>query len=147
MPIKDTDKGAKKLLKRLKLKSEILVGIMEPEASKKHGTSTVGEIAAKHEFGTEQIPQRSWLRDPLDARQNQTNQELQEAAKESLNIRRNAKKGFDEFGENLSEYIKAHLSTGKEPLDPETVEAKGSNKPLVDTGLMRNSIKYKVNQG
>ena len=68
--VKDTDKGAKALMKRLAATIPSgRVGVYGDLAAQKHKDSpraTVGEIAAAHEFGAG-VPLRSWMRAPIKA--------------------------------------------------------------------------------
>lgn len=122
-------------------------------ANHQHSTLTVGQLATIHEFGkvihtrraTIVIPERSFIRATCDIYRDKI------AQREVL-----LQQGFviGKFGlvqslELLGTYvvglIKARIATGIPPANrPSTIRRKGSSKPLVDTGQLRNSITYQV---
>lgn len=108
---------------------EVAVGIHDAE---------VAECAAYNEFGTVGVPQRSFMRSTFDAEQdnvismfssrfNQT-QSLIEAAQDT--------------GDIFAYLIKMKIEGGDfTPNAPSTIRAKGHNRPLINTGRMKDSIK------
>lgn len=54
---------------------------------------------------------------------------------------------LDILGNQAEGHMKETVGQGKfKPNSPKTIKRKGSAKPLIDTGLMRESITYKVNK-
>jgi hypothetical protein len=55
---------------------------------------------------------------------------------------------LEHMGQPAADEFKEAITDGQwEPNAQATADAKGSNRPLVDTGLMRNSITYIVRKG
>ena len=106
----------------------------------------VAAVAAWNEFGTETIPERPFFRNAL-------------AESERSVGRISSQGGLDTkkmvVGEQLAGRVGAHvqgkirdsITALKEPPNaPETVRRKGSSDPLLDTGTLRNSVAWKVEQ-
>ena len=103
------------------------------------------KYAAANEFGTDTIPQRSFIRAALDERG-------QEALDEyAARVRGSA--GFDRATEGLAEtmaaIIRQKIATGPfTPNAPATIKRKGEGKPpLIDTGELLKSVKGEVRRG
>lgn len=100
---------------------------------------TNAELAAIHEFGTADIPQRSFLRSFIDEHEDEIDAWVNEAADAVLG-------GEDPLGaaevvaQRLEDGVKAQITSG---IQPELRERTGGT-PLVDTGRLLNSIKGKA---
>jgi hypothetical protein len=126
----------------------------QPSAPERKGThppastiSEVAEIAAFQEFGTERIPARPFFRQTVD----NTRHELPEFTKREYDgVLRGAhtvSQGLSRIGEWMAAKMKRTITTGDfEPLSARTIQAKGSSRPLIDTGQMRASVTYVVTQ-
>ena len=148
MPVKVTDRGAEALLKRMKQRGVVRVGIMGQKAVDQHEGAkgkglTVAQIAEYHEFGMG-VPRRSWLRDYVD--------ENERSIREWLKIGATlTEKGQDlhevldlvgwRIVSGINRRIDYHIPP---PLKEATTKRKGSTTPLVDTGQLRSSITYVV---
>ncbi|MDR3037878.1 MAG: hypothetical protein LBV21_01065 [Candidatus Adiutrix sp.] len=111
--------------------------------------SPAAAIAAIHEFGTANIPPRSFLRSTLAEK----HKEWAEAGGQMLAITKgDARKALAFTGELSSKDIQAKLSEGRvtPALKAATVAAKAKKGkqypdiPLVDTGTLMESISYEV---
>ena len=102
-------------------------------------------IASANEFGTERIPERSFLRSTVD--------EKKEAFRKFIG--RNKAAMVISAVERKRTFIKLGLFAEKEvvkkinrgpfvPNAPATIARKGSSKPLIDKGRMRQSVTSKV---
>lgn len=109
------------------------------------------EYAKYHEFGTANIPKRSFLRVPLDLFLN-SSLEADDRFDENL-LKKTVRDGnMNAWGEIVAEdaleVIQDGFSTGGygqwAPLAPSTLKAKGTDEILVDTELLRNSIVAEV---
>lgn len=113
------------------------------------GGITMTELAAIHEFGSPaaNIPQRSFLRRALVWNSGPwlpafTAKLVGAVASGKMD----EKKALEILGQRAVAEVKKTI-TGSDippPLAPATVAAKGSSKPLVDTGQLLNSISYEV---
>ena len=105
----------------------------------------VAAVAAWNEFGTETIPERPFFRNAL--------------AESERSVGRILQAGLDTkkmvVGEQLAGRVGAHvqgkiqdgITALKEPPNsPSTIRAKQSSNPLVDTGFMRDSVTWQVEQ-
>lgn len=148
------------LMKRLELensKANVTIGIQATEAGDKKDSSENGvittalnapkliDVATFHEFGTANIPQRSFIRSN-DHNNYQKYRSMIEEIKDKI-IFEGMKPfvGLGLLGEEIRKDIQAGINKGLKPeLDEKTIKAKGSSKPLVDTGQLINAITYVV---
>lgn len=119
---------------------------------------TVAEIAAIHEFGTENqdpaaglvIPPRSFVRSTFDEQRPALIEESKKLMAQILAGTMNAHQANNILGAKLAAEIKKKVTTGAgvpPPLKPGTIAAKGSERPLVDTGRMINAVTWAVVEG
>lgn len=112
-----------------------------------HQTIRMPELAAVHEFGSAKrnIPERSFLRSSIeDNKQNYTNQ--------MANLIKQAAQGsvapsavYGAMGAVAAGQAQKKISNGQlAPLKPQTIQRKGSSKPLYDTGQLVQSITWVV---
>lgn len=99
----------------------------------------MAELAAVHEFGSEdgRIPQRSFLRTSVE----------KNAGKYFHHLAKNAVNGkppeqiLNEISAMAVGDVQENITNGDfVPLKPKTIKRKGSSKPLIDTGRLRQSI-------
>ena len=114
----------------------IVVGIIKPR------TYSTGaqllEIAKAHEFGTQMIPERSFLRAWADEAAQEIRQRFESIEKADTNA-------YERIGAWAAGQVQARISRGILPANhPKTIAKKGSSTPLIDTGLLRSSITWKV---
>jgi hypothetical protein len=135
--------------------SEVKIGVLSAEFGKGHngaeGTATVGDIAIIHEFGTDRIPERSFIRKAA------IEFELEWRKFAKLYITKFISGQIDErtlygiMGLKIQSDIKKRMTEGLEPpLSPVTIEIRrqkrgvASTKPLIDTAQLLNSIDFQV---
>ena len=110
--------------------------------------ASVIEVGAGHEYGVAGIPQRSFLRTPFSVKQKQIQQMLEIAYAGVFEQGHEVKTQLAKVGAGLKNISLKSWETngyGTWPaLSAKTIEAKGSDKPLLDTGLLRQSITYVV---
>lgn len=144
--VKDIDRGWKKIrreVKRTPGKMEIIVGIQGSDASQDHGGITNAELGALHEFGAPAagIVQRAFMRGTIE-REGRKYQDMTKDAASRLSIGRGLRGQLEIIGLIVVADIRKtfNQSIGLAPLKPATIAAKGSSKPLIDIGTLRNSI-------
>jgi phage gpG-like protein len=149
---KDTDLGWKDLQKRIKQfkKAVIKVGIQAGSGRSQDGVRVV-DYAAWNEFGTKSIggniPERSFIRSTAAAKNN-WNKEIDKAYINVIDNKYSPLGAIGIVGVQAVDDIKATITAGVEPKNaPATVEKKGSTKTLIDTGLLRNSIRWQYDEG
>lgn len=123
----------------------IKVGVQGTTANRQHGKVTVCDIAAIHEFGLGNVPERSWLRAWYDEHEAEAVAMIRKGYQKVISGEINAQTLATAFGVWAVASIQERISAGISPaLNPETVDSKGSSVPLIDTGLLRSSITFVV---
>ena len=124
---------------------KLYVGVTKSSNSRGKDGKSNALIAYVHEFGIG-VPERSFLRSTV-----------LEQAKKYAQIQRDniipaiksgtmtADEAYRRLGIVASNDVKAKMVNGPfTPLKQQTVDRKGSSKPLIDTGELRQSITYEV---
>lgn len=131
-----------KMLKELAEK-EVRVGFQHGKATEEDGTD-ICDIAAWNELGTVHIPARPFLRKSVDDNVSKINSFLQEKKKDIVRGA-SAEQVLKEIGIFQKDLIQEKITEGDfAPNAPSTVRKKGSSKPLIDTGRMRQSVNYEI---
>lgn len=140
----DRDLGWKKLraeLERAKV-SEVVVGILEGEVN---DGQSIAEYAAYNEFGTENIPERSFMRSTFDERLTGLKIIMGQQFAKVKRGEKTVHQALSYIGLKHQDQIKDKIGSNMPPPNaPATIEAKGSSKTLIDTGAMKNSVHYLV---
>lgn len=136
-------------LKRKVQDSYVKVGIQGRKGAEDRGQINNVQLAAIHEFGTSAIPARPFIGPPIAAAKEESFALIADAARVALATQDIAvyKRRLGLLGEKLSSSIRAYVTGGAgvaPPNAPSTVRAKGSSRPLVDTGQMIRSVTYEV---
>lgn len=150
--IEDSDRGWGSVFKRVKeaRSGRVKVGVLADDArgSDDHGGLTVAELAALLHFGTEDIPARPWLAIAFDQqRQALTDMGTKLLGKVILEGMR-LEQALGLMGAKLSAEAKKVITIGGQlaPNAPATIEAKGSDRPLVDTGRLVNANTWVIDK-
>lgn len=108
---------------------------------------TVAQLAAVHEFGSpkRRIPERSFLRSAID-------ESAETLKRTAVNVARNVAAGkltatqaATRLGLVAQAKVQRKIVDGPfAPNAPMTVERKGSSRPLIDTGQLRQSVSFEV---
>lgn len=137
------------LSQRLKrLNKRILVGVPAGK-TEADGTSTA-LVAAVHEFGSPErgIPERSFLRAGLRASFFAITRLNVDSLRAVANNTMSVDTALARTGAVAAGGVQKYIPEGDfVPNAPSTVKAKGSSKPLIDTGHLRQSITYVVEEG
>lgn len=140
----DTDMGLRALTRGVKKMDGAMVeaGIFEGEASPGEGGITMAKLGAIHEYGTETIPERSWMRstDSENRREYQgwVDAVYVKAMKGSISLLSE----LTAVGERIASDFRRKITSLRTPPNaPSTVARKGSSNPLIDTGAMRQSVR------
>lgn len=144
--VTDTDKGLRKLFKRLAgTRGKVAIGVLGNVAGKAHGATTLYDVAAANEFGTSRIPARSFLRDTLDLNEAKVRAFCSKQAALVLKGTITNEIALEKVGLFVQGLIQSRIAAGIAPAnEPATIKAKGSSKPLIDSGQLRGSISYEV---
>lgn len=165
----DKDIGFKAIraeIEKLKNKPYVAIGIQGKSAMEKKkdpddgstGTATVVDIGTFHEFGTtgakgKVIPERSFIRSTRDEN-DQKYRKIIETMRQQIfkprgtSVAMTVEQGLGLLGELIQGDIQAKfLNNNWEELQDQTRGGRnpeGDAKPLIDTGQLRQSIRYQV---
>ncbi len=142
-----TADGEKFFAELNKLKeSEIHVGFQAGENNYPDGADLV-QIACYNEYGTSRIPARPFMKQSWENHKPELNKMCAKAFKTIANggTAEAACKMVGVFGVGLVQ--DEIVNGGFAPNAPSTIAKKGSSQPLIDTGHMRQSVKYVIKKG
>jgi hypothetical protein len=116
------------------------------------GGITVAELATVLEFGTEDkhIPARPFLRGTFDEKREELAGNAKTLIGKIIDREQTVKGALDVLGLKLATETKKTITDGAgvpPPNAPSTIEQKGSDRPLVDTGRLLNAITWAVEMG
>lgn len=128
---------------------EVLIGYQDDSGSypSEDGSDapTVAEVAAWNEYGTENAPARPFMRQTLKNREEDVIRHGHSQVKKELKGSYNAQTTLNAMGAYVKGCIQKEIVDGEfEPNAPSTIAKKGSEKPLIDTGRMRQSVTYVI---
>lgn len=122
----------------------VTVGIQSDAGSDDDGAPLASK-AFWNELGTESIPERPFMRDTFDEQKGKWGRTADIAISAILTGRFNPERAFGVLGQMAEDDIKAAITSGDwVPNAASTVSQKGSSQPLIDTGAMRQAIRYEV---
>lgn len=144
---KKVNKAIKELEKIAKQKSQVLVGLPKDASPYPDGTSVI-MVGLVHEFGSSdgKIPERSFLRAALDENKAELLKFWKDgAAKAVLTLEKNPEKLLAMIGQMMQAAVQQKIVNVKTPANAiSTVVNKKSSNPLIDTGHMRQSIRWEI---
>lgn len=170
----DIDKGWDKIVKELMALDNTYVKTGIQSNTEVPGKSiTMAQLGAVHEFGKDiavtdrmrgylhaigihlrkdtafiHIPQRSFIRSAYDENESDIKHNADIVVANILegNMLRN--QALDILGNYMQGLIQRKMVEGPfVPNSPMTIARKGSSRPLIDTGRLRQSIRYKIERG
>lgn len=149
--VRVVDKGADALVERLSRGATVKVGIIGEKASQSHqgGPLSNVEIGAVHEFGAPSrgIEQRSFIRGYVIENEREIHDLQRKFAREIIKGMP-VKQALKQLGAVIEGGIKERIANRiPPPLWAQTVERKGSDVPLINTGQLRSSITHLVEGG
>ena len=103
-------------------------------------------IAAVHEYGapSRNIPARPFVTQGIEMNRDRIFRRAQESIAAALRAR-DPRPHFALVGNEMRTAIQDGIERGTfAPLDPKTIERKGSSKPLIDTGDLYNRVGWRV---
>lgn len=138
----------KKMVQELKTgKAYVKAGIVgdgATDVAEGQQASTV-DIALWNEFGTDHIPERSFIRKPFEANRQKYLKALNELLPKVVNKQMTIIRALKLVGLAMATDMKKAILSGSgipPPNAPSTIAAKGSSRPLVDTGHLVQRISY-----
>lgn len=143
--IKLSTKGLDALKKQMQ-NVEIKVGLPKGTPQNDEGKSLI-EIGAQNEFGSpaKGIPERSFIRIPLDDAKEKYFKVAQQQGIDILNGKISVDGAIEKIGVWGQTIIKKSFTNNNWKANSKmTVDKKGSSKPLIDTGQLRQSITWEI---
>lgn len=146
MAVIDKDLGYKVILGRLEhLHGTVKVGYFSDSGKEPNGT-TVAEVATYNEYGTGRIPARPFMRQTVDTKQNDWANLAQNIEKRVVGGM-GVHQGLELIGVRAKGHMQEMIDKGDfAPNAPATIRRKKSSHPLIDTGLMREKVSFKVEE-
>jgi hypothetical protein len=142
------DLGMKKIVRDLERADgwQVTVGVHGQDAGERGDFDEIDNVAlaAIHEFGAPGagIPERSFLRAAFDKNVRKYVQVLLIGARKIIAGTGTPKQAVGLAGEVAVADVANLINAGIPPPNaPATIEAKGSSKPLIDTGQLKQSVK------
>ncbi len=132
---------------RLRKNSGVYVGVPASAGEYEESGEKIATIAAVHEFDSAdgRIPERSFLRVPLRRNQQDFAKVIAGSLPGVLDGTLSMVQLMDQVGARAASASQEAISAGIPPANaPSTIEQKGSSKPLIDTGRLRQSITWVV---
>ena len=132
------------------MRREVKVGLPEGEATAKayEGGATVLQVGAAHEFGTEAVPVRSFLRMPHEKRASELSAYIAQQFKRVLMHGADAVQGLGLIGTKALNISREAFQTGGwgewPDIEQATKDRKGSSAILTDTGILKGALTYEV---
>lgn len=122
---------------------EVRVGYQAGEAADDDGVDMC-DIAAWNELGTEHSPARPFLRQTVENNESKINAFCAREARKMFEGG-TAEQCLDKIGVFMKGLVQKTIRDGEfEPNAASTIRKKGSDKPLIDTGRMRQSVNYHI---
>lgn len=135
----------KKFMEELKelASLEVRIGFQHGIAQEENGAD-ICDIAAWNELGTEHAPSRPFMRNSVDKHLPAINHMMM-SQKDALLSGATAKYILNTVGLFQKDLMQTEIEQGDFVANaPETIRRKGSDKPLIDTGQMKNSVNYQI---
>lgn len=153
MPVTDRDNGYAKMLADLDAlgKVAVTVGIHEEEGAAPDGESelTIAEIAEANEFGIG-VPARPFISAWADEKGAAFVTRMRDESAAAVAAKASPAQRLDALAQLGAGEVQQKIAAGIDPPNaPATVEKKtrgkgGATTPLIDTGIMRSSIRGKI---
>ena len=107
---------------------------------------TVADVVAWNEFGSERSPSRPFMRQTVEDYKGQITKHANKAVKAAIHGG-GAEEALNSIGAFTKGKMQLEIRNGDwVPNAPYTIAKKGSDKPLIDTGRMRQSIVYVIKE-
>ena len=132
------------------------VGVLTGAGDHPSGEASIAEVALFNEFGTSSggssrsggttlaIPERPFMRTTVPKNKTELNMLIAKLLRGMLLGKISEEQAQAILGETFQAMVKRNIIELREPANaPKTIEKKGSANPLVDTGVLLNSIHWK----
>lgn len=126
---------------------EVRVGFQAGQSNDDNGVD-ICDIAAWNELGTSTgIPARPFIRNTADNHENEINRFATNLVKKLCSGELTAEEMLKKLGVYVKGLMQKEIKDGDYiPNAPSTIAKKSSDKPLIDTGRMRQSVNYVIKE-
>lgn len=152
MPVVDRDLGYAAVIRQmsdLAGGARVVVGV-RAENDEAVGDTNLATIATVHEFGSDAagVPERSFLRSTVDEQASEIADRMTRGVKAATAPGGDARRELGKIGAYVAGEVRRKIVDLRDPENADsTIEAKGSDNPLIDTGRLRQSIDFEVRGG
>lgn len=145
--VTDKDMGLQQFIRELQSarNAEVVIGLQEGDMA---GGQSIAEYGAYNEFGTEDIPERSFMRTTFDEKQ----QDLNAFITRQYDLVKQGKitvyRALGLIGLRHQDQIQKKIGSNIQPKNADsTIAQKGSSRTLIDTGAMLAAVRYIIRRG
>lgn len=129
-------------------KQDLLVGVPQ-EKGEREGNEEItnAELMFIHSKGSPvmNIPKRPTIEPTIEENKAKINEKIKKVIKDILEGKSDGKDDLEKLGLWLVNKVRAKFGSDELiPLKPATIKSKGSDRPLIDTGQLRNSVTYVI---
>jgi hypothetical protein len=152
--IRDTDRGLQAIRNEMKKLGSLSVKAGIVEGSGEQDGVSIAEYAAYNEYGVPakpgskkkwKTPPRPFIRGFVENEDSEIKATQERLVKLVSTGELDAEMAIGRLGQFAQDGIKKYILNGTfEPNSEETIKRKRSSHPLIDTGTMRNSVRYEV---
>ena len=142
--VTDRDLGLKAFIRQLEVARtvEVAVGIHAGDVA---NGQQIAEYAACNEYGTDSIPERSFMRSSFDENLSKIKADMDQQASRVMDGQIDIRSALGVVGMKHQDRIKRKIGSNIQPANhPETIKRKKSSRTLIDTGAMLNSVHYVI---
>jgi hypothetical protein len=144
--IQSAQDALRKELAKIQGDKYVTVGIHEGAQAVDDGSMTMAQLGATLHFGTNngRIPARPWL----DVGVASGNEKYANIIKRGFENDKSVDDILETVGVVAVGKVQSYMTDLRTPPNaPSTIKAKGSDNPLVDSGALRQSVTYAIQQG
>ena len=128
-------------------KLQVRVGFQHGEATDEKSGADLADVAMWNELGTANSPPRPFLRQSVDNNESRIRAACQAGLSAIASGEKTAKDVLQMLGTLQKGLIQETIRNGSfEPNAPPTIKKKGSARPLIDTGRMRQSVNFVIKE-
>lgn len=145
-----TTAAGEKFLKELQELSQMQVRVGFQRGKKHKGKgkragADLVDIALYNELGTDTIPSRPFLAQTVDQQGEAIKQASAEMVVQVVEGKMKGKQALKNIGVLVKGAVQQQMVEGEfVPNAPSTIQRKGSDKPLIDTGQLRQGVSYQI---
>lgn len=142
--VQDIDRGLKRFIRELEVakNTEVVIGLQEGDTN---GELSIAQYGAYNEYGTQDIPERSFMRSTFDEQSGKLSRLMNSMFNRVKAGQMSTCQALGLIGLRHQDDIQKKISSDIKPANsPATIERKKSSRTLIDTGAMRAAVRYIV---